>query len=59
MLYMVAKPQMKVQPAFSIRWDESESELITKLRKKLGVKAISELVRMAMKALAEKNGIEV
>jgi hypothetical protein len=59
MLYMVAKPQVKVLPSFSIRWDESESELIIKLRKKLGVKAISELVRMGIKALAEKNGIEV
>lgn len=59
MLYMTAKSQPKVLPGFSIRWDESESEMITKLRKKTGVKAIAELVRMGIRALAEKNGIEV
>jgi hypothetical protein len=58
MLYMTAKPSAKILPAFSIRWDEEESKVITALRKKLGVRAIAELVRMAIKALAEKNGIE-
>jgi hypothetical protein len=59
MLYMTAKLQPKILPAFSIRWDEEESKVITALRKKLGVRAIAELIRMALKALAEKNGIEV
>ena len=44
-------------PPFSIRWNEDESKMIRKLRKKIGVNAISELVRMALKALADKNGI--
>jgi hypothetical protein len=59
MLYMTAKPSAKILPAFSIRWDESESRMITAIRKKLGVKAIAEIIRMALVALAEKNGIEV
>jgi hypothetical protein len=59
MLYMTVKLQAKVLPGFSIRWDEAESEILIKLRKKTGVKAIAELIRMAIKALAEKNGIEV
>jgi len=57
MLCMVAKPETKLEPAFSIRWDESESELLRKLRKKTGVKAVTELIRMSLMALAEKNGI--
>jgi hypothetical protein len=59
MLFMTAKAFPKVLPAFSIRWDESESKMILELRRKTGVKAIAEIVRMAVKALAEQNGIEV
>jgi hypothetical protein len=59
MLHMTTKSHPKVLPGFSIRWDEEESRVLIALRRKTGVKAIAELIRMALKALAEKNGIEV
>jgi hypothetical protein len=54
---MMAKP--KTLPPASIRWDESESRLILALQDKLHVKAISELIRMGLKALADKEGVTV
>jgi hypothetical protein len=53
-------PQTKRElPTGKIRFTEEDFRIVARLRKKTGTKAISEILRQGLRALAEKNGIEV
>jgi hypothetical protein len=46
-----------VNPQTTIRWSTEDRKLITALQKKLGVQAISDLIRQSLRALATKEGV--
>ncbi len=49
----------KLRPATSsIRWREEDWELIEKLQKKIGVSSVTDLSRMGLRALAEKEKLQ-
>jgi hypothetical protein len=44
-------------PTVGVRFSTEDYRLAAALQKKLGVKALSEVVRMALRALATKEGV--
>lgn len=53
----MAPKKKNLIPPSTIRWTESDSDLIVVLREKTGLKAMSELLRQALRALAAKEGV--
>jgi len=53
---MTTKKKAPIAPT-TVRWTDSDSELLALLQEKTGIVSMSDLVRQAIRALAQKEGV--